>query len=441
MPSKKSCGKRESNIPEINSNIKACLVGILHSYSSPENPLDIKQIIAKLNVISQKDSKINITSKTLRKHMDELWYFSSTQEYSGIFKCAYGGNIIKCYLDPASTRTKRRFIEASQYEACYSNGSEGNTPDNIKAFYYYKSAFTAQELFMLLGSIQTNPYFSPSDISGLQQKLINMATPDLFRQACSSGKNIPGLLMDDHSARLLDNIARLLEYIHSEIQIEVNHGRYTPASHPSSKDKYPLTPTRTDRNGKPKWQRLDPIAIFEANGFYYLAAHTDRSESPEDIVSYRIDRIIDIRPYLDVLSRKPVPLDKDIIKVRKNFSGLEYQKSHPVMYAGEKTDIQMLVREDIHFNPVNAILDTFGRDVTIRPVADSDVLPALGHTAKELADSGEYWYAVHLHHSISGTTLWAKQHIDNVLITYPQEAIDSLTDEVRLGLSRYTRSR
>ena len=436
MSSDKLRGKRESSDLNITSNLKACLVGILHSNSSPENPLDIKQINDKLNTLSQDGSKTNITYKTMRKHLDDLWCFSSTSAYSGIFKWAYGGSIVKCYLAPSSTRTKRRFIEASQYDDPH---AEAETSANIKAFYYFQPLLSAQELFMLLGSIQTNPYFSLDNISTLQRKLINMTTPELFKQACSSGRDFPALLVDKDSARLLGNIAKLLEYIHSEIQIEVNHGRYSIANSPSFQDKYPLAPTRVAANGQVKWQRLDPVAIFQANGFYYLAAHNDKSKGSDDIVSYRIDRIIDIRPFLDPLSKKPVPLDDTILQVRKNFSGLEYQKSHPVMYAGEKSDIQMLVREDPHFNPVNAILDTFGRDVTIRPVSDSDVITALGHSAKELSDMGEQWYAVHLHHSISGTTLWAKQHINNVLITHPQEAVDLLMADVKLGLSRYER--
>lgn len=438
MPANKKCGKRGNSTPDINNNLKACLIGVLHSYSSPENPLDIKQITNRLNSLTRDESTINITGKTLRKHLDELYDFSSNPEYSSIFRCTYGGDIVKCYLAPESTRTRRIYIKANQYEATH---TEDTSFGNIKTFYYYESDFSAHELFMLLGSIQTNPYFSIENIANLQNKLINMTTPELFRQACSSGINVPGLLIDDHSARLLDNIAKLLEYIRSEVQIEVNHGRYTIASTPSSREKYPLTPTRTATNGRPKWQRLDPIAIFQANGFYYLAAHNDKSKTPDDIISYRIDRIIEIRPFLDSLSRKPVPLDNDILQVRKNFSGLEYQKSHPVMYTGEKTDIQMLVREDTHFNPINAILDTFGRDVTIRPVTDSDVIYALGHSAKELSDMGEHWYAVHLHHSISGTVLWAKQFINNVLITYPQEAVDLLMNDVKLGLSRYERLR
>ncbi len=436
MSSDKSRGKRESSDLNITSNLKACLVGILHSNSSPENPLDIKQINDKLNTLSQDGSKTNTTYKTMRKHLDDLWCFSSTSAYSVIFKWAYGGSIVKCYLAPSSTRTKRRFIEASQYDAPH---ADAEISANIKAFYYFQPLLSAQELFMLLGSIQTNPYFSLENISNLQRKLINMTTPELFKQACSSGRNFPDLLVDDHSARLLGNIAKLLEYIHAEIQIEVNHGRYSIANSHSSKDKYPLAPTRIAANGQVKWQRLDPVAIFQANGFYYLAAHNDKSKGPDDIVSYRIDRIIDIRPFLNPLSKKPVPLDDTILHVRKNFSGLEYQKSHPVMYAGEKSDIQMLVREDPHFNPINAILDTFGRDVTIRPVSDSDVITTLGHSAKELSDMGEHWYAVHLHHSISGTTLWAKQHINNVLITHPQEAVDLLMSDVKLGLSRYER--
>ena len=427
-----ACGKRENKNPDINSNLKAVLVGILHSSSSADMPLSIQQIALELDRLTA--VKNNTSCVTIRKHMDELWSFSNDPVFSSFFNKIYGGRIIKYYLSPSSTRSKRIYIEASEYEYTYVNDE---TSRNAKAFYAYEPTLSAQDLFMLLSSVQTNPYFSAYDISALQRKMKGITTSNLFRQACSSKSISSGLLMDEHSTKLLGNIASLLNYMNEEIQLEINYGKYTISSRPLSNEKFMLTPTRTTQNGMPKWQRIDPVATFEANGFYYLAAHTDKSVSPDDIISYRIDRIIEMRPFLDTLSRKPVPVDNDVLEFRRKFSALEYTKSHPVMYSGEKSDITMLVLENRNLNPVNTLLDTFGRDITIRPATDADVIPHLGHTVNELRDMGEIWYSVHLHHSIPGTIQWAKQNIENVLITYPQEAIDIIKEDTSRGLSRY----
>ena len=107
------------------------------------------------------------------------------------------------------------------------------------------------------------------------------------------------------------------------------------------------------------------------------------------------------------------------------------------MYAGDRTTIKMLVQETKTFSPVNALLDTFGSQIAIRPASDSEISQYLKASASELKARGETWYSVRLNHSIDGTVLWAKQHIDIARIIYPDEAVKRLTDAVALGFSRY----
>lgn len=107
------------------------------------------------------------------------------------------------------------------------------------------------------------------------------------------------------------------------------------------------------------------------------------------------------------------------------------------MYSGDKTDIHLLVMEDKTFNPINALLDTFGQTIMIHPVTDEISIKYLHSTLSELSAKGECWYSVHLNHSISGTVLWAKQHIEHVLLISPQEIVDLLITSVQTGLNRY----
>ena len=147
--------------------------------------------------------------------------------------------------------------------------------------------------------------------------------------------------------------------------------------------------------------------------------------------------MIDIRPCLDY-SHKPLPVPDDILKYRKKFSALEYKKSHPVMYGGDKEDIRMLVCEDSSFFLGNMLLDTFGnKGFRIRPVSEKEAEQYLSASTSSLAEKGETWFMVHLNHTIPGTVLWAKQHIEHVRILSPQKAVDALIEAVEQGLSHY----
>lgn len=431
-------GKRNSTNPIVSNNLEACLCGILHKYASPSHPLDVTTIFAHLKqeIHQFSEDDINISMPTLRKALQNLWEFSNTSDgYQDFCTLIYGGRILRYYLDHASRKNHPIYVlDDGNNSRKNDHGIEKNP--NLKTFYAFESQFQPQELFSLLNCAEVNPYLSEKEINELRSRLATAATPELVKEACNSYRSGTDqkLHIDADSEKLLANLGKIIELLHNEYQIEINYGKYV--YHPQSSG-FVLAPTRTYPNGLPKRQRLDPVAIFEANGFYYLVAHTDKSEAVDDLASYRIDRMIDIRPCLDY-SHKPLPVPDDILKYRKKFSALEYKKSHPVMYGGDKEDIRMLVCEDSSFFLGNMLLDTFGnKGFRIRPVSEKEAEQYLSASTSSLAEKGENWFMVHLNHTIPGTVLWAKQHIEHVRILSPQKAVDALIEAVEQGLSHY----
>ena len=427
-----SPGKRESTIPGFSTNLKACLCGILHRESDLSTPMSVRAIQNALDKEASLRTGVhfNVSKPTIRKALEDLFAFSTA--YPDFFCLIYGGYINKYYLHPASTKGHPRYISAEEADT---SGITVDTSANRELFYAFQSQFEPQELFSLLNGAEVNPYLSVREIQNLRQRLANAATPELVNQACNT-ENLSfdkELHIDIASVKLLKNLATLIHLLHMEYQIEINYGKYQLNPLTSG---FELISTRTTASGLPKWQRLDPIAIFEANGFYYLAAHTDKSKEISDLAVYRIDRMIEIRPYKDI-SLKPLLISADILQYQKSFSALEYKKSHPVMYGGSKVDIRMLVCEDATFSSGNALLDTFGSNIHIRPISEQEAKQYFSSSLSELELTGEHWYMVSLHHSISGTVLWAKQHIDHVRLLSPPEAVDTLISAVSKGLSRY----
>ncbi len=444
-------GKRVNTFPELNKELSAYIIYILKKYSSYDNPLSSKEIYDYIQkelgeLFKNETVEYNTTAVTIRTNLDNLYElsdpYSGSSPYKDLFIQLYGGILIQFYKDPESTRTHPRYIEANEYTDIYedtdeseidgngtsSNGLSGKK-SNKKKYYYFKSIFTEEDFLIMESSIETNPYMSANDSRKLMDKLYNTISNDIvlnsYKNLKSFNQHIP-----DNSANLLNNISILIKHIRDNHQIEINYGKY--AFNRTTKK-----PELVSKKNKANWQRIDPIAIIQANGFYYLVAHTDKSKDETDVISYRVDRIIDIDVHRDLLTNKPLTIDKKIIEYRSSFSAIDYLKSHPVMYAGDKTDIRMLVMESKDFPVINSLIDTFGTDINIYSLKESETLKYFNKTIAELEDKGEHWYMVHLNHSSNGTVLWAKQHIEHARIISPKETVDALINAVTSGLKLY----
>lgn len=433
-------GKKSSSFKELNSELSAYIISILKRYSTFNNPIEPAKVLEYINLdlpkLAKLDSAFNTTKVTITKKLDNLYTLS--HYYSELFCQLYGGYVHKYYLVPQTSRKRNHpeYIKAEVYENEYS--SIADFPKNIKTFYCFESQFTAKELMIIKSSIETNPYISKRESRTLMNKLSNSTTQELINDNTVKSMNntVDSLLIPSDSAKLLNNISILIDYMKNDYQIEINYGKYV---YDKQQHNVKLVPRKTPAN----WQRIDPISILDANGFYYLIAHTDKSSRPNDVISYRIDRIIDIDIHKDAIKNKPLLMDKDLIQYRDNFSSMEYLKSHPVMYSGDTVAIRMLVMDSNRFSAINSLIDTFGTDfennIVIYELKESETLKYLGETLEQLNEKGEHWYMVHLnHYSAAGTILWAKQHIEAVKIISPDEVVNALIEAVTKGLKRYS---
>lgn len=423
-------GKRSSESALVSQNINAYIINVLKTFSTPKDPFTAPRVCDIIN----SSCHTNVARQTIAKKLDELYDFYSSNPDA--FFQVYNGSIKKYYLDNAnSTRSRKEYIDFEEY-SLFADDRDDSAQKSPSSYYAFIPKYTAEEYFILQSGVMTNPYFSQKNTLHILEKLskdfYNSKYNDITEQEKSSV--LSNMRINDDSAQLIGNLEKLVACFNMKVQLEINYGKYYFDA-PSSAIK--LMPRKTAPNGSPVYSHVDPVCILEANGFYYLIAHTDKSRDASDVISYRVDRIISIRVCRDSISNKPLTLDNDVLKYRSQFSALDYIKHHPVMYAGDKTTIKMLVQETKTFSPVNALLDTFGRQITIRPVTDDEASQYLKTSASELKARGETWYSVRLNHSIEGTVLWAKQHIDIARIIYPDEAVKQLTDAVTLGLSRY----
>ena len=456
--SDKKIGKQKSTFKELNKVLADYIIYILKKHSSYEHPLSPKDILKyirkDIDTLFNGAEKYNTTAVTIRNNLNSLYELSNpygdelNNPYKELFTQLYGGVLIKFYKDPASTRNNVKYIECNEYmdkygdyedtenitdSESYYETNEHDSKSNRNTYYYFQSMFTPEEFIIMESCIETNPYLSTDDNRKLAYKLNNVISNDitLNHENKLNALNTFRQRVSNDSARLLKNISLLIQHINANHQIEINYGKYifnNATRHPE------LVSKKEHAN----WQRIDPISVIQANGFYYLIAHTDKSSTADDVISYRVDRIIDIDAHKDAITGKILTInDKDIISYRNSFSAIDYLKTHPVMYSGDKTDIRMLIKETKAFPAINSLIDTFGNNINLYELKDSETRKYLNKTKAELEQKGEHWYMVHLNHSINGTVLWSKQHIENARIISPDTAVKKIVDTVTAGLALY----
>ena len=301
---------------------------------------------------------------------------------------------------------------------------------------------------MLQSCVETNPYIDPRDSKNIIDKVRNLSERSIYQNIWRQKENqikseaiiaSSSPNRDPNSGRLMQSLNELIYHIEMNHQISIVYGMYCyDFTQKTGSEHIKLVPRRVTENGKGKPQILDPVAVLWANGFCYLAAHTPKSQYAEDVIVYRVDRIISISPVYDPNTRKITTVPPDVVDYKMRFDSLEYLKEHPVMYSGDIEHITMLVKDSPRFPIVNPLYDTFGRNMEIHNfISEEHAQKYLHCSRKELAERGETWYTVRLNHSVQGTILWAKQHIDLAVIVSPDDVAKRLADSVREGLSRY----
>lgn len=452
-------GKRASTSPNINHEIHAFIIYILRQHASDLHPISPSEILQAIIEESRgfgflgKEEKFNMTVKTLRGHLDAMYDFCYNDK-TQIFEHIYLGKLHRYHLRSDYEERARKYPEAEMRpdylsyeipsEQIVSRYIEDNEDDerenddyegrNRKTFYSFTPMFSSQELLLLQSCVETNPYITSEDSRNIISKIKNLSLNSIYeniweQKANRSPEEI--VTSPNRSGRLMQNLTELIYHIELNHQIVIIYGMYDLDGQ--------LVCKRFTEDGKPQKQIIDPVAVLWANGFCYLAAHTSKSKAPDDVIVYRVDRIMSISPSYIPRTKSIVTVDPDVVEYKKHFDSLEYLKQHPVMYSGDTRHITMLVKNSDRFPVANLLFDTFGRNIKILPfITDANAQKYFHCSGRELKeDRAETWFTVHLNHSVYGTILWAKQHIDIAMIISPKDVVESLTASVREGLTRY----
>ncbi len=422
-PMESKTGKRCSTHLPLKQELHALILMILRNYATRQQPLTPNEIrhhlIAEAMLLPGGDmDSFNVTAVTIRNNLDSMFSFclDNPKEFASL----YFGYLHRLHL--STDTVTRTFIEDQD---CFQDNGNRTT------FYYFKPLFTSSELLVLQSCVETNPYLSGNDARLLNHK-ISTLSPQFFKnQGTDVRLSLPATesqRLNAEAADLLFTLSALIYHMNREEQLVITYGKYDIHGN--------LTARKLDEAGNPKAQIIDPVSVFWANGFCYVVAHTPKSKTPDDVISYRVDRILSIEASCDK-NGHPVLMAEAVQKYRRTFSSLDYIKNHPVMYSGSRTDITMLVLDSDYFPVSNLLFDTFGREIVIRPLPEAEANTYLHATCSELAQKGERWYHVRLKHSIPGTILWAKQHIDIARIISPEAAVTALKEAVQKGLDRY----
>lgn len=451
--SKTDTGKRPSNFSDLNREIHALIIDILRTYASEQHPLSPAEILQYINKKADKlpflgeKGSFNMTLKTVRVHLDSMYKFCRLCETnrSSLFVRIYFGRIHRYHLPDEDKESTLDPSRQNSFGYIRDNGEKNL--GNRKTFYSFESVFHAQDLLLLQSCVETNPYISPRDSRNILRKiriLSERSYKSIWEQKESRIKNDyrESLTLknpDPNSGKLMQNLTDLICHIEMNHQIIITYGMYDyDFNSPSGTNHIVLVPKRHTDSNQPRSQIIDPVAVLWANGFCYLVAHTPKSKSAEDVIVYRVDRIISIEPSRDS-QNKIITIGSDVQQYKEKFDSLEYLKKHPVMYSGDSQTITMLVKNTERFPIVNLLYDTFGKNIEIHNfISEANSQKYMHCSRAELKERGEIWYTVVLNnYSVQGTVLWAKQHIDLTVIVSPPEAVELLTNSVREGLARY----
>lgn len=452
---KNDAGKRASTSSELTREIHALIIYILRKYATEQKPLSPSEILKKIKeetgslAFLNEKGDFNIALKTIRVHLDAMYLFSRKCDMydAPFFSNLYFGKIHRYHLRPGCEESARRsFRQSSSLNTVsdYIRDTSYKNTDNHKTFYSFESVFSSQELLMLQSCVETNPYIDPHDSKTIIDKIKTLSEGSLYQNiwkpketrididlnTAETSSNI-----DDNSGKLMQNLTQLIYHIEMNHQIVITYGMY---DYDFQKNFIKLVPKHQTKNGIPKAQIIDPVTVIWANGFCYLIAHTPKSKDVDDVIAYRVDRIISIIPSRNS-HNKIIKIDPDVIDYGKRFNSLKYLKEHPVMYSGDAERIVMLVKNTERFPIVNLLYDTFGKNIRIYNfISKENALKYMHCSPAELKERDETWYTVTLEHSsVQGAVLWAKQHIDLAVIIAPSKAVELLTSSVREGLARY----
>ena len=242
--------------------------------------------------------------------------------------------------------------------------------------------FELPELKLLVDAVQSSKFITEKKSRQLIKKLESMASiheaKHLHRQVLISGR------IKAMNESIYYNVDMLHEAINADRQIRFQYFQWNVSRKQELR-----------RNGE--WYRISPWCLMWDDENYYLVAYDSRDHK---IKHYRVDKII--RLSITDVSREGK-------QEFREFDAARYTRSLFGMYGGEPITVSLEGRNQL----VGALIDRFGKDITIIPVDESH-------------------FAAHVEVVASPHFLgWIVSLGDGIRITGPEEVVERMKAEVK----------
>lgn len=420
-------------MPEIKSNSRTntlIVLEILKKHSSMDHPISnstvlqlAKAELRQMGILDpetapadgekKKAASRQLSTSTITRILDNLALMS--HDYPSFVKLIDGRVCIR-FASNVPGRDGYVTYDPDKDDPEEDNYDPNNSLKGKTRYYCFDPLFTEEEINILATSVAANPFLSLQQNQELNDKIMELFPVQLSATSRSRRAILPRTMDSAHehlsTETLLDNISTLLTYIRKNQRIRINYGKYDLENH--------CLISRSQN----QFTELEPVTITWSNGYVYLLAvkvkDYEKRDLSSEIFHYRIDRIIEIRGAWTA-DNQPVYCSL-IQNLDTSMDVLEYQKHHPVMYAGKLQTITFLAKDMENAPLANMLVDTFGLEYRIRKADESDEI-YLGDLLAEAPDS---WYRISVTATPLGTELWAMQQADRVRIISPDSVVDNM---------------
>lgn len=156
-----------------------------------------------------------------------------------------------------------------------------------------------------------------------------------------------------------------------------------------------------------------PVALIYSDGFYYVAAYSDKHG---DFANYRIDRMGALRITDEPATRNETTAAFDV---------RAYQSGSFGMFAGERRNVTLLANE----RAMGGVVDRFGDDMVVTPAPD---VTAAREGDPDRRETKESWARVTVSATVSPPLFgWLAQFGDRVLVAGPSDVEAAYRDHLR----------
>ncbi len=303
---------------------------------------------------------------------------------------------------------------------CFVKFEENDNKKSNKRYYYYEQPLSEGEILTVRDSIEAYNNLATEDITGIISRLIKLAPETYNIEGYASGNQDKEIKDPNHVSPVLYHISLLSDIIKAGDYANITYCNYG------------IDGKLQVRNGYPKL--FKPIKLLWGNGYYYCACKKDDLPTP---VSLRIDRMKSIK----TVEKKSVNKQTaSLYKVPRDLipSKSIYRLQHPVMFGGKVLHVSMLVRKSDKNGMINALVDTFGRNITMKPATESDLSQAFKKTPAMNVYPDEKWITARVEGALGGIALFALQYCDNIRVISPKEVVEEVKRRIAVGTDLYS---